>query len=202
MKIKNLLIKVWSAITLVLGVVVYVLFTKYSNEKMKNAVDQIKKEAKKEWETAEKLKQNIKNRKRKDEKLSNKMKGFFNTFLALILAISIWISPALSSGKELSANFSVENLKVPKDYDILLEYYKQMALIAVEYQHLYREAEADNERLAESNNRLQKLIEKQQEIIDSLLKQAKGNLGVFTGINYMPTEHWKPGLIVGINYQF
>ncbi|MTI60833.1 MAG: hypothetical protein FH762_12830 [Firmicutes bacterium] len=91
----------------------------------------------------------------------------------------------------------IDNLKIPGTYEEAVVFYKDMAMIAIEYQQLYREAESDNKKLVESNENLQQLIAAQKEIIDQLLKSNSN-----AGVNVVPGNIENSGLILGLNYQF
>ncbi|MTI62128.1 MAG: hypothetical protein FH762_19455 [Firmicutes bacterium] len=95
----------------------------------------------------------------------------------------------------------IDNLKIPDNYQDLVAAYKDMAMIAIEYQQLYRAAEVDNKQLLQSNDNLQRLIEAQKEIIEKLLK-SNSNAGVIAGVNVVPGNIENSGLILGLNYQF
>ena len=113
-------------------------------------------------------------------------------------------------------SFTVEaqELAIPDDYDTLLARYKDMADIAMQYKGLYEEAESDllrykelyeqaemdNRRLLQSNQKLQGLIDTQSEIINELLN--KKNIGIITGVNIVPANLGKSGVIVGFDFRF
>lgn len=80
---------------------------------------------------------------------------------------------------------------IPKDYDELVEYYKAVAEVAIEYQRLYEEAEADVGRLLEENARLSE----QLEIMIQYTRKPKIGLTVGGIIS----AH--PGIFVGLTLQ-
>lgn len=123
---------------------------------------------------------------------------------------------------------NAQELDTPKEYDQLLEDYKDMYDIAQKYKKLYEEAERDvteykklynqaeadveeyrqlyksaeenNRKLIESNNRLQDLIDTQREMINELIN--KKEIGIITGVNVVPANIENSGLILGFDFQF
>lgn len=123
---------------------------------------------------------------------------------------------------------NAQELDPPKDYDQLLEDYKDMYDIAQKYKQLYEEAERDvteykklynqaeddveeyrslyksaeenNKALIDSNNRLQDLIDTQKNMIDDILN--KKNIGIITGVNVVPANPENSGIILGFDFQF
>ena len=161
---------------------------------VKQKADKIAEEAEGEKETVDRVKKNVKSRKKRHKDLSDKLNKFFMIFLIFI----IFVLPVYANDGEPPPD--INKLEIPGDYDELVRRYKEMALIAIEYQQLYLDAERDNEVLIQSSENLQKLIEAQQEIIDSLLK-GKGP-GVIAGVNLTPGNIKNTGIIVGIEYNF
>lgn len=80
---------------------------------------------------------------------------------------------------------------IPEDYEKLVEYYKAVAEVAIEYQRLYEEAEADVGRLLEENARLSE----QLEIMIQYNRQRR--LGLTVGGIISPN----PGIFVGLTLQ-
>ena len=192
---KKLLSKIWWLVAFALTAFAYGFATRKSNKEMKEAIDKVDSQAKKEKQKVDEVKENIKDRGKKDKELSKKLNKHFDIFIILILSLSILTIPVLAETPD------INNLKIPDSYDKLVPKYRDMALIAIEYQQLYREAEADNKELIKSNENMQQLIKTQQEIIDKLLKKD-GSIGVFTGINYTPVKPLNSGVIIGVNKQF
>lgn len=123
---------------------------------------------------------------------------------------------------------NAQELDAPKEYDQLLEDYKDMYDIAQKYKKLYEEAERDvteykklynqaeadveeyrqlyksaeenNRKLIDSNNRLQDLIDTQKEMIDEILN--KKDIGIITGVNVVPANIENSGVILGFDFQF
>lgn len=193
---KKLLSKIWWVVAFILTAFAYGFATRKSNKEMKEAIDKVDSQAKKEKKKTEEIKKDVETRKERDKKLSKRLNKHFDIFIIIILSLSILAIPVLAETPD------IKNLKIPDTYDKLVPKYRDMALIAIEYQQLYREAEADNKELIKSNENMQQLIEAQQEIIDKLLKQNSGSIGVFTGINYTPAKPLNSGVIVGVNKQF
>jgi len=119
----------------------------------------------------------------------NNMKKFILVFLVLIM---------LSVGAV--ATNTIENLKIPATYDELLVEYKDMADIAIGYQRLYNEAEADNQALMETVKNLQSLLKVQQDIINELLK--KNRFGLFGGLSVVPFHPDYSGIMAGVTFEF
>lgn len=123
---------------------------------------------------------------------------------------------------------NAQELDPPKEYDQLLEDYRDMYDIAQKYKQLYEEAERDvteykelynqaevdveeyrqlyksaeesNRKLIDSNNRLQDLINTQKDMIDDILN--KKNIGIITGVNVVPSNIENSGIIFGFDFQF
>lgn len=183
-------------LALVGGAFLFAFFQKGNNREMLKKAREVKKEVQKEQKKVEKIRDNIADRKEKDKKLVEKLKKHFHVFLVIILLTGMF------SGAVMAQEPSIDNLKIPDDYDALVDRYKEMALIALEYQKLYRETESDNEKLLETIENLQKLIKAQEEIIDQLLKQSGADFGVITGINFVPADPLRSGLVLGVNWKF
>ena len=98
------------------------------------------------------------------------------------------------------ATNTIENLKIPDTYEELIVEYKDMADIAIGYQRLYQEAEADNQALMETVKNLQSLLKIQQDIINELLK--KNRFGLFGGLNVVPFHPDYSGILVGATFEF
>lgn len=188
-------------LALVGGAFLFAFFSKGNNREMYQKAKEVKKEVQKKVEIerkkTKKIRENIKKRQKIDKKLSEKLKKHFRVFLIVVLFAGLLTGAAVADGQ-----LDIENLKIPDDYDTLLAQYKEMALIAIQYQQLYREAEADLQEMLATVERLQKLIETQQEIIDQLLKSNRSGLDIFTGVNFIPLDPLHSGLILGVNWKF
>lgn len=149
-----------------------------------------------EKKKADKIKKNIEGREKRDKKLSKRLNKYFHMLL-IALILFTFSGIGLTEDKPLD----IDNLKIPDNYQDLVAAYKDMAMIAIEYQELYRAAEVDNKTLVQSNENLQQLIAAQKEIIDQLLK-SNSNAGVIAGVNVVPGNIENSGLILGLNYQF
>ena len=128
----------------------------------------------------------------------------------------------------IAVNVNAQELDPPKEYDQLLEDYRDMYDIAQKYKKLYEEAEKDvteykklynqaeadveeyrqlyksaeenNRKLIDSNNRLQDLIDTQKNMIDDILN--KKDIGIITGVNVVPANIENSGIIVGFDFKF
>jgi predicted nuclease with TOPRIM domain len=139
--------------------------------------------------------------------------------LVFLIVLSLLFVPIVVNAQE---------LEPPKEYDQLLEDYRDMYDIAQKYKKLYEEAEKDvteykklynqaeadveeyrqfyksaeesNRKLIDSNNRLQDLIDTQKQMIDDILN--KKNIGIITGVNVVPANIENSGVILGFDFQF
>ena len=68
------------------------------------------------------------------------------------------------------------------------------------YRTLYESAERDNERLLGSVERWKGLYQTEREMVKELLKRK--NIGVITGVNIVPANIEKSGVIVGFDFRF
>lgn len=159
-------------------------------------LEKIEQEIEKEKKISDQVKKNINDRKKRDEDLSNRLNNFFNMFLILILCSALLSWPTLADNSQPPP---LDKLIIPDDYDTFVEMYKEIVIIALEYQKLYREAEADNEILLKSIENLQKLIEAQQEIIDRYLRN---DLKLSAGLNIVPMNLQNSGIILSLEYEF
>ena len=184
--------KVWNWLLMALGVVfsvlVYTFLTKRDNSKLMEKINEVKTEAKKEEEKVKKIEKKIESRKEEAKDLSDRLKKHFNIFIIVCLVISF------------SVVGIANDLIIPDNYDDLLIAYRDIASIAINYQRLYKEAEADNDILIESIKNLQSLLKVQQDIIDDLLQ--KNRFGFFGGINYVPLNPTYSGIMAGVTFEF
>ena len=123
---------------------------------------------------------------------------------------------------------TAQSLDPPSDYDSLLEKYEEMYQIAqeamdlaeerkaqadkwkglyekerkdkLEYKKLYEESEKNLQTTMKSNERLQDMIDR----LDNLLKESlkKSDLSLSTGIVYTPINPENTGILVGFQYGF
>jgi hypothetical protein len=123
---------------------------------------------------------------------------------------------------------TAQSLEPPSDYDSLLEKYEEMYQIAqeamdladerkaqadkwknlyekeredkLEYKKLYEQSEKNLEATMKSNERLQDMIDR----LDNLLKESlkKSDLSLNTGIVYTPINPENTGILVGFQYGF
>ena len=188
--------KIWNWIGVALGiifsVVVYIFFTRWDNSVLKAKIDEVKKEAKIEEEKVKKIEKEIETRKEEAKTLAERLKNKFNIFLIICIVFCFSIGAVATN--------TIENLKIPATYEELVIEYKDMADIAIGYQKLYQESEADNQALMETIKNLQLLLKTQQDIIDELLK--KNRFGLFTGLNIVPFHPDYSGVMAGITFEF
>ena len=155
-------------------------------------IDEVKEKAKIEEEKVKKIKKKIEGRRKEAKDLSDRLKDHFKIFIVVCLMFSFSVVGTASS--------NIEDLIIPETYEDLVEAYRDMADIAINYQRLYNEAEADNEALMEIIKNLQNLMEVQQDIIDDLLQ--KNRFGFFGGINYVPLNPDYSGIMAGVTFEF
>ena len=191
--------KVWNWIKVVLGIIfavlVYLFFTKKDNRKIKEAIDEVNKKVNIEKAKVKKIEKKIILRKKKAKDLSDRLKKHFNIIIIAVIFVGIAFSSSM-----ILAEPEIENLIIPDNYQDLLVAYKDIAEIAIGYQKLYQEAEADNQALLEVIKNLQSLILTQQEIINKLLNKNRFN--IFTGVNYVPLKPTYSGILAGVSFEW
>lgn len=184
--------KIWNWIKVAIGIIftvlVYVFLTKGSNTELKERIDEVKEKAKIEEEKVKKIEKRIEDRKERAEKLSDRLRKHFHMFIIVCLIVSFSVVGVAN------------DLIIPDNYSDLVEAYRDMADIAVNYQRLYNEAEADNQALLEVIKNLQDLMKVQQDIIDDLLQ--KDRFSLFGGFNYVPLNPSYSGIMAGITFEF
>ena len=188
--------KIWNWILATLGVVfafiVYAFFNRRDNSFIKEKVKEVKTQAKVEEEKVKKIEKRIEKRREEAETLAERLKNKFNIMLIIFIVFCFSIGAVATN--------TIENLKIPDTYEELVAEYKDMADIAIGYQRLYTEAEADNQALMETVKNLQSLLKIQQDIIDELLK--KNNFGLFAGVNVVPFHPDYSGIMAGVTFEF
>jgi len=189
---KKILNWIIGALAIVFSVLVYVFFTRRDNGKLKEKINEVKAEAKVEEDKVKKIEKRIENRREEANNLAERLKKHFNIFIIVCIVFCLSIGAI--------ATDTIENLKIPDTYNELVVAYKDMASIAVGYQKLYTEAEADNQALMEVVKNLQSLMKVQQDIINELLK--KNRFGLLTGINLVPLHPTYSGIMAGITFEF
>jgi len=187
---------IWNFIKIALGIIlaifIYIFFTKRDNSKLMEKINEVKEEAKIEEKRVEKIKKKIENRKKEAETLNERLKKHFNILIILFIVFTFSVGVV--------ATDTIENLKTPETYEELLEAYRDMAEIAIGYQKLYQEAEADNQSLLKVIENLQGLMKIQQEIIDDLLNKKR--FSIFAGLDLVPLHLDYSGISLGLNWEF
>ena len=187
--------KIWNWIIGALGVVFAFIAYMFFNRKdplIKAKVKEVKTQAKAEEEKVKKIEKRIEKRKERAKTLADRLKNKFNIFLIIFIMFCFSIGAVATN--------TIENLKIPDTYEELVVEYKDMADIAIGYQRLYQEAEADNQALMETVKNLQSLLKIQQDIIDELLKRNR--FGLFTGVNVVPFHPDYSGIMAGVTFEF
>ena len=184
--------KIWNWLLVALGVVfsvlVYTFLTKRDNSELMEKINEVKTEAKKEEEKVKKIEKKIESRKEEAKDLADRLKKHFHIFIIVCLVISF------------SVVGIANDLIIPNNYEDLLIAYRDIASIAINYQRLYNEAEADNQALMEVIKNLQDLMKVQQDIIDDLLQ--KNRFSLFGGLGYVPLHPDYSSIILGVNFEF
>ena len=189
---KNIWNWITGAFAIIFSVLAYVFFTRRDNSKLKEKINEVKAEAKVEEEKVKKIEKRIENRKEEAKDLADRLKKHFRVFIIVCLLASVSIVGITIP--------TIENLIIPDTYSELLIAYKDIAEIAIGYQKLYTEAEADNQALMEVVKNLQSLMKVQQDIINELLKRNR--FGLFTGLNLVPLHPDYSGITAGITFEF
>jgi len=187
--------KIWNWIIGIVGVIFAFVVYGFFNRKdpfIKKKIEEVKEQAKIEEEKVKVIEKKVEGRKEKAMKLADRLKNKFNIFLIILIVFCFSFGSVATN--------TIENLKIPQSYEELVVEYKDMADIAIGYQKLYVEAEADNQTLMETIKNLQSLLKAQQDIIDELLK--KNRFGLFTGLNVVPFHPDYSGVMAGITFEF
>lgn len=191
--------KIWDWLKVALGIIfavlLYVFFTKRDNRKIKEAIDEVNKKVNIEKVKVKEIEKRIVMRKKKSKDLGDRFKKHFNIIIIAVIFVGI----AFPSGY-IMAEPGIENLIIPDNYSDLLIAYEDIAGIAIGFQKLYNEAEADNEALMEVVKNLQSLIKTQQDIIDKLLE--KNRFSMLTGISYTPLNPSYSSMILGLTWEW
>ena len=191
--------RVWKwvkiGLAIIFAIVVYVFFTRrIDKSEIKEKIKEVIELAKIEEKKVEKVAKRVIKRKEEAKDLADRLRKHFHMFIIVCLIISVGVIGTVSSSA------TIENLIIPDTYEELLTAYRDVASIAMGYQKLYNEAEADNDILMESIKNLQGLIKTQQEIINDLLNRNR--FSVFTGINFVPLNPSYSGIMGGIVFEF
>ncbi len=195
---------IWGALVTILVALVYLFWPGLDNGQLKEKVLEINKSAREEKRKQTEIRnrmesRNLEQKGRQDK--ARKLSDRLNKLPVILFLILI------CSASGLAENLCTAENIIPDDYESLLEYYREMSEIAVEYKSLYEEAEkslseaqVDIQAMMESNDRLQELIKTQQTIIDQLLKRK--DISLETGLNFVPLDPLRSGIIIGIEWSF
>ena len=171
-KIKNAL---WAILGLFTAILLFLRQKKPPNiEKAEKVLDESKK-------TAGEIVKNKADREKKAADLKDKLKKITTGTLILVFLFCV---PVMAAQDDVY-------IYIPDSYEELVEYYKATVEVALEYQRLYEEAEADIDRLLEENRKLSE----QLEIMIQYNRQRR--LGLTVGGIISPN----PGIFVGLTIQ-
>ena len=174
----NLCKRIKNALWAILGVLAAILlFWRQKKPPIVEKAEQVLDEGKK---TAGEIVKNKKEREKEAADLKEKLKKITTGTLILVF---LFCASAMAAE-------DIE-IYIPKDYEKLVEYYQAVAEVAIEYQRLYEEAEADVDRLLEENRKLSE----QLELMIEYNRQRR--LGLTAGGIVSPN----PGIFVGLTLQ-
>lgn len=189
----------------------------FNKGQIRKQSDEIKKEQRQSKKRVDDIQESRKDRKKKADELSKELRDkdrkFKDTFLSIVLIFFLVLFPAVANAEDgepppLPEEYTEADLNIPDNYNDLLDKYYQMFEYAMfyrdmafEFEKLYNEELADSDSLVKEIDRLNKMLETQQKMIDKLLK-SDGGLGVNAGVNYVPLNPINSGLILGVSYEF
>ena len=174
----NLCKRIKNALWAILSVLAAILL--FWRQKKPPAVEKAEQTLDESKKTAGEIVKNKKEREKEAADLKEKLKKI--TTGTLILVFLFCASAMAAEDIEIC---------IPKDYEKLVEYYQAVAEVAIEYQRLYEEAEADVDRLLEENRKLSE----QLELMIEYNRQRR--LGLTAGGIVSPN----PGIFVGLTLQ-
>ena len=131
--------------------------------------------------TADEITKNKADRERQAADLKDKLRKITTGTLILVFLFCV---PVMAAQDDVY-------IYIPDSYEELVEYYKAVAEVALEYQRLHEEAEADVGRLLEENRKLSE----QLEIMIQYTRKPK--IGLTAGGIISPN----PGIFVGLTLQ-
>ena len=174
----NLCKRIKNALWAILSVLAAILL--FWRQKKPPAVEKAEQTLDESKKTAGEIVKNKKEREKEAADLKEKLKKITTGTLILVF---LFCASAMAAE-------DIE-IYIPKDYEKLVEYYQAVAEVAIEYQRLYEEAEADVDRLLEENRKLSE----QLELMIEYNRQRR--LGLTAGGIVSPN----PGIFVGLTLQ-
>jgi len=174
----NLCKRIKNALWAILGLLAAILL--FWRQKKPPAVEKAEQTLDESKKTAGEIVENKKEREKEAADLKEKLKKITTGTLILVF---LFCASAMAAE-------DIE-IYIPKDYEKLVEYYQAVAEVAIEYQRLYEEAEADVDRLLEENRKLSEQLEL---MIDY---NQRNRLGLTAGALISPN----PGIFVGLTLQ-
>lgn len=174
----NLCKRIKNALWAILGLLAAILL--FWRQKKPPAVEKAEQTLDESKKTAGEIVENKKEREKEAADLKEKLKKITAGTLILVFLFCVPVMAAEDI-----------HIYIPDDYEKLVEYYKAVAEVAIEYQRLYEEAEADVGRLLEENRKLSE----QLELMIEYNRQRR--LGLTAGGIISPN----PGIFVGLTLQ-
>lgn len=171
----------WFVLALIAAVVAWLFWKNPVVNLWREISDRIDREVQEERENLDEIVE----RQKKRRKISDRLAEWLDKLPVLLLVIMLLVTGP------------VQAVEPGDEFDQLLQYYSEMSQIAQEYKRLYEEAEADLAALIASNQRLQRLIEEQQKIINNLLKSSK--VSISAGVMSLSDSY---GFVATLNYHF
>ena len=174
----NLWEKTKNALCAILGLLAAIfLFWRQKKPPLVEKAEQVLDENKK---TADEITKNKADREKQAADLKERLKKITTGTLILVFLVCVPVMAAEDI-----------EIYIPQDYDELVEYYKAIVEVAIEYQRLYEAAEADAGRLLEENQKL-------SEQLDLMIKYNRQRRLCLTAGGIISPN---PGLFVGLTLQ-
>lgn len=132
--------------------------------------------------------------------------------------------------EEVNEEITIDDVSIPTNYDDLLDQHKEVLKIMFEWRNLYFQERKDKieavelaekmtelyeeekqvnkelykivEKLETKTDRLIKIVETHEELLEEVLNSQSGGIGAFTGINYTPAYPLQSGIMAGISVNF
>jgi len=156
---------------------------------------------------------------KKQKKISNKFRSFFNMFLIFALLLTPMVVfaeeadfPTIEDAKEIPDNYPalkdryfelfeayIELYKYNQDVFTQKETYKQLAH---DYKIKSETMKLDLDKMIENDKQDEEIKERLFDYIDELLKANSGGFGLYGGVNYKLLDPTQSGIELGLTYDF